>query len=94
MSQESNNTSVNHDDDNQLGYISDFLRMESAGGILLMAAAALAIICANTPLESIYKLLLSTRVEVRVGVLEIAKPLLLWINDGLMAIFFFLVAWN
>ena len=76
---------------NQASYISDFLRMESAGGILLMLAAVLAIICANTPLESIYQLLLSTPVEVRVGALEIAKPLLLWINDGLMAIFFFLV---
>lgn len=76
---------------NQASYISDFLRMESAGGILLMLAAVLAIICANTPLESIYQLLLSTPVEVRVGALKIAKPLLLWINDGLMAIFFFLV---
>ena len=72
-------------------FIADFLRLESAGGILLIAAAGLAILFANTPLVSAYQALLSVPVEVRVGNLEIAKPLLLWINDGLMAIFFFLV---
>ena len=56
-----------------------------------MLSAVLAIICSNTPLQSYYELLLSTPVEVRVGALEIGKPLLLWINDGLMAAFFFLV---
>lgn len=72
-------------------FIADFLRLESAGGILLIAAAGLAILFANTPLASAYQALLSVPVEVRVGNLEIAKSLLLWINDGLMAIFFFLV---
>lgn len=71
--------------------ISDFLKKESAGGIILMLAALVAIVLANTPLESYYRLLLSTAVEVRIGSLEVAKPLLLWINDGLMAVFFFLV---
>lgn len=56
-----------------------------------MFSAVLAIILANSFLEPYYQLLLSTPVEVRVGALEIAKPLLLWINDGLMAVFFFLV---
>ncbi|MDX8394810.1 MAG: Na+/H+ antiporter NhaA [Mariprofundaceae bacterium] len=69
----------------------DFLKTESAGGILLMCAALLAIVAANTPLQSYYGLLLETPVEIRIGVIEIAKPLLLWINDGLMAVFFFLV---
>lgn len=68
-----------------------FLRLESAGGVLLFFAAVLAILLANSPFESYYQLLLSTPVEIRVGALEIAKPLLLWINDGLMAVFFFLV---
>ncbi|MEH6469021.1 MAG: Na+/H+ antiporter NhaA [Porticoccus sp.] len=68
-----------------------FLKLESAGGILLMFSAVLAIICANSPLQSVYELFLSVPVAIRVGALEIAKPLLLWINDGLMAIFFFLV---
>lgn len=74
-----------------LSYITAFLRLESAGGILLIAAASLAIICANTFLDTYYQLLLSTPVEIRIGALQIAKPLLLWINDGLMAVFFFLV---
>ncbi len=72
-------------------FIRNFLRLESSGGILLMIAAVAAIILSNTPLARYYDLLLSTPVEVRVGALEIAKPLLLWINDGLMAVFFFLV---
>lgn len=42
-------------------------------------------------LEPCYQLCLAAPVEIRVGALEIAKPLLLWINDGLMAVFFFLV---
>lgn len=68
-----------------------WLQSESAGGLILMACAALAIVVANSPLAHWYDLLLNTPVEVRIGALEIAKPLLLWINDGLMALFFFLV---
>ena len=72
-------------------FIATFLKMESAGGVLLIVAATLAILIANSPLDIYYQLLLSTPVEIRVGALEVAKPLLLWINDGLMALFFFLV---
>lgn len=68
-----------------------FFRLESFGGILLMASALLAMILANSPLDSFYQSLLSIPVETRFGDLQIAKPLLLWINDGLMAVFFFLV---
>lgn len=71
--------------------IRNFLRLESAGGILLMAAAALAMIAANTAASGLYAYFIETPVEVRVGGLQIAKPLFLWVNDGLMAIFFFLV---
>src|SRR5210317_747708 len=71
--------------------IRDFLQMESAGGIVLMAAAALALVAANSPLASYYDLFINTPVEIRIGALQIAKPLLLWVNDGLMAVFFFLV---
>ena len=71
--------------------ISDFLRKETAGGIILMFAALAAMVVANSPLEGIYQLLISAEVSVRVESFEIAKPLLLWINDGLMAVFFFLV---
>lgn len=71
--------------------LSDFIQKDSAGGILLMVAAALAIIIANSPFHNIYHALLDVPVEIRVGALHIAKPLILWINDGLMAIFFFLI---
>lgn len=71
--------------------IRNFLQQESAGGILLMFAAVLAIIVANSPLEPWYQLLLEVPVEFRVGALEVAKPLILWINDGLMAVFFFAI---
>ena len=72
-------------------FFDDFFALESAGGILLILSASLAIVFANSPLEPYYQLLLSTPVEIRVGALLIAKPLLLWINDGLMAVFFFLI---
>jgi NhaA family Na+:H+ antiporter len=78
-------------DSSQESFLSSFFKLESAGGIILMLTALLALVVANTPLQSYYVLLLDTPVEIRVGALEIAKPLLLWINDGLMAIFFFLV---
>lgn len=71
--------------------LTGLLKKESSGGILLMIAAVIAIILANSPLEHIYNLLLSTSVEIRIGNFEIVKPLLLWINDGLMAIFFFFI---
>lgn len=68
-----------------------FMKLESAGGILLMVAAVLAMIAANTPLSVYYDQLVDLPVAVSVGSFEIAKPLLLWINDGLMAVFFFLI---
>ena len=71
--------------------IRNFLRLESSGGIVLMAAAALALLAANTGAAGLYSYFIDTPVEVRVGGLQIAKPLFLWVNDGLMAIFFFLV---
>ncbi|MCP9438269.1 MAG: Na+/H+ antiporter NhaA [Nitrospira sp.] len=69
----------------------NFLRLESAGGILLVGAAALAMVLANSPLAGWYNHLLEVPVAIRIGTFEIFKPLLLWINDGLMAVFFFLV---
>ena len=72
-------------------FIRRFLKMEAAGGIILMFAAMAAMVIANTPLATHYQLLIDTPVAVQVGAFKIAKPLLLWINDGLMAIFFFLI---
>jgi Na+:H+ antiporter, NhaA family len=71
--------------------LQEFVRLESAGGLVLMATAVLALVIANTPLTIYYKQLLDLPLEIRIGSFNIAKPLLLWINDGLMAIFFFLV---
>ncbi len=71
--------------------IQEFLRLESASGILLIIAAILAMLAENSPAKPLYDALLSTPVEIRLGALHIAKPLLLWVNDGLMAVFFFLV---
>lgn len=67
------------------------MRLESAGGILLLASATLALVIANTPLSHYYDSLLGTIVAVQVGEFAINKPLLLWVNDGLMAVFFFLI---
>jgi NhaA family Na+:H+ antiporter len=74
-----------------LNSLQQFLRLESAGGIALTLAAAIALVLANSPLEALYSRLLDLPIAIRVGDLAIAKPLLLWVNDGLMAIFFMLV---
>ena len=68
-----------------------FFQLEAAGGLLLIAAAALALIINNSPLSWLYNALLDTPVVAQIGALKIAKPLLLWINDGLMALFFLLI---
>lgn len=72
-------------------FLADFFKMGASGGIILFIAAIVAIIFANTGLKDVYNLILTTPVAIQVGELNIAKPLLLWVNDGLMAIFFFLV---
>ncbi|MGI9325007.1 MAG: Na+/H+ antiporter NhaA [Pseudomonadales bacterium] len=74
-----------------LDSIKDFLRLESASGLTLIGAAALAMIIANSPLAQYYELLINVPVVVSVGDFGVDKPLLLWVNDGLMAVFFFLV---
>ena len=67
------------------------LRHDAASGIVLLLASALALVLANSPMAGFYDLLLSLRGSVRIGSFGIEKPLLLWVNDGLMAIFFLLV---
>jgi NhaA family Na+:H+ antiporter len=74
-----------------LSVIPEFLKFEGAGGVLLIIAAAIALICDNSPLSPLYASFLETPVAIQIGTFSLAKPLLLWINDGLMAIFFFLV---
>ncbi len=71
--------------------IKNFFKMEAAGGILLVSTALLAILIANSPLYSYYTFLIDTPFMIKIGTMELNKPLLLWVNDGLMAIFFLLV---
>ncbi|HEX6102345.1 MAG TPA: Na+/H+ antiporter NhaA [Alphaproteobacteria bacterium] len=71
--------------------IASFIRTEAASGVLLLVTAALALIAANSPLAGMYGAFLDLPVGVRIGDFGLQKPLLLWINDGLMAVFFLLV---
>ena len=78
------------EDQNQKDILS-FLSKEVAGGLLLCITAILALIIANSPMEGLYQSILDLPISVKAGDFKIDKPLLLWVNDGLMAIFFFLV---
>lgn len=71
--------------------IKEFIQKESSAGIILIIVTILALLLENSSLSTMYNSFLHTHVEVRFGNLQIAKPLLLWVNDGLMAIFFFLI---
>jgi NhaA family Na+:H+ antiporter len=72
-------------------HLQEFLRLESAGGLVLMAAATVAMIVANSPIGPAYREFLNIPFVVSFGEAGIEKPILLWINDGLMAVFFLLV---
>ncbi|MEQ8689929.1 MAG: Na+/H+ antiporter NhaA [Pseudomonadales bacterium] len=84
-------TDKQSDESSVLDAVREFVQLESAGGMLLLAASVAALIIANSPLSGLYAGLLDTTVAVQIGALVISKPLLLWVNDGLMAVFFFLV---
>ncbi len=71
--------------------VEEFIQKESSAGIVLMFVTIAAMVLKNSPLTNAYDALLLTPVELRFGALFIGKPLLLWINDGLMAVFFLLV---
>jgi len=69
-----------------------FFAKETSAGLMLMAATVLAMVAANSPLGPLYEHFLNMRVTFAVdGVVTISKAMILWINDGLMAIFFFMV---
>ena len=74
-----------------LSRIQAFMKLEASAGLILMGVALLAMLAANTALAPYYDSFLNTNVRAGIGGFEISKPALLWINDGLMAIFFFLV---
>ncbi len=82
---------------NPMNMAAEFFKLEAAGGILLVIAAALALLVANSPLFELYDYMIN---QVKFGIgftdpngtdFQIKKSVLLWINDGLMAVFFFLV---
>ena len=74
-----------------MNFIEEFIKKESSSGILLIFVTILALVLKNSALSEYYAAFLRTPVEIRFADLHIAKPLLLWINDGLMAIFFLLI---
>lgn len=71
--------------------IDEFIKKESSSGIILIAVTLFALLLQNSFLTDFYTNFLHTPVQISIGTFGIAKPLLLWVNDGLMAIFFFLV---
>lgn len=71
--------------------IRNFMKLESAGGFVLIAATLIAMLVKNSPLSEGYQALLLLEGELRLGSLSLSKPLLLWVNDLWMAVFFFLV---
>ncbi len=74
-----------------IGSIKKFMALESASGTLLMAATVAALVIANSPIASLYDWLIHVRMSIAIDQFEINKPLYLWINDGLMAVFFFVI---
>jgi len=74
-----------------IGTIETFIKRESSAGIVLIFVTIIALLLQNSGLSELYSSFLHTHVEIRFGNLQIAKPLLLWVNDGLMAVFFFLI---
>ena len=68
-----------------------FFKLESAGGILLLIAAAAAMILSNSAWGGVYDKFLDIPFQIRLGPLDLNKPLFLWVNDALMAVFFFTI---
>ncbi|MDQ3874661.1 MAG: Na+/H+ antiporter NhaA [Actinomycetota bacterium] len=77
--------------DRLLAPLREFIQAEASGGVLLLAATAVALLWANSPLGESYRGLWQTELRVAVGTVGLAKSLQVWINDGLMAIFFLVV---
>ena len=77
--------------DQVLGPFRQFFYTEASGGILLIAFTAIALIWANSPWADSYTALWNTKLTIAIGEFGLSKELIKWINDGLMAIFFFVV---
>ena len=68
-----------------------FMHIESASGVVLLICTAIALIAANSPYAAVYEAFWHHEVRIAVGNFELAYPLSHWINDGLMAVFFFVI---
>jgi len=68
-----------------------FFKHESAGGIALLITAVIAMVWANSPWAELYESVFDTHITIGYGKYSLTEPLRLWINDGLMAVFFFVV---
>lgn len=75
----------------QVRTVCQFLKLESSRGIVLFTSAVLALVLDNTPWRTYYEAFFNLPLSIQLGHLQLSKPLLLWINDGLMTIFFFLL---
>jgi len=71
--------------------IQKFLHRESSAGLVLMGAGAFALLLANSPLGPVYNAFLGLPIVISVGDFALSKTLVHWVNDGLMAVFFFLI---
>ena len=69
----------------------EFIRLEAAGGVLLILFTFVALLWANSPLKDTYTSFWHIYFTISLGEWILSKPLILWVNDGLMAIFFFVV---
>lgn len=74
-----------------LSPIQKFIKAESFSGILLFISMALALILSNSPIREYFNSIWEYKIGLKSDNFELVKPLILWINDGLMAIFFFLI---
>ena len=74
-----------------LKMLREFIKFESSAGIILFLSALTAVVLVNSPLYEYYDLILDTKINIEIGALALNKPFLLWINDGLMALFFLYV---
>ena len=71
--------------------LAKFVKIESLSGLMLFLATVTALIWANSPYAASYEKIWMHSIGFEIGNFELSKPLLLWVNDGLMAIFFFLI---
>lgn len=74
-----------------LGPMQRFVQQEAASGILLLSLTIAALVLAHSPLAGAYAAVLETKIGVTVGPLALSESVLHWVNDGLMALFFFVV---